>query len=104
MGPSRRGHVEQLAGNLLKLARLERDVSQSRDRIGYSATLAAPRLVHILAAIDQELRIQLAPYDSHDEIIDVTEQRLSADEQAHRAAIQDQFATQLRQGTILEPR
>lgn len=117
MGPTKRGHVERLAGNLLKLARLERDVSQRQ--LAEAANLAEsaiaeiesgarqpslPELANILAAIDQELRIQLAPFDSHDDIIDATEQRLSADDQAHRRTTQDQFAAQLRQGANLEPR
>ena len=91
MGPSQRGHVERLAGNLLTLARLERDVSQRE--LAEAANVAEsaiaeiesgarqpslPELAHILAAIDQELRIQLAPYDTHDDIFDATQQRLSA--------------------------
>ena len=65
MGPSRRGHVERLAGNLLKLARLEHDVSQRE--LAKAANVAEsaiaeiesgarqpslPELAHILAAID----------------------------------------------------
>lgn len=117
IGPTQSGHVERLAGNLLKLARLERDVSQRA--VAEAANVAEsaiaeiesgarqpslPELAHILAAIDQELRIQLAPYDSHDDILDATEQRLSADAHARRRATQDQFAAQLRQGAMLEPR
>ncbi|MFB1299306.1 helix-turn-helix transcriptional regulator [Mycobacterium sp. pW049] len=116
MGPSRRGHVERLAGNLLTLARLEHDVSQRE--LAKAANFAEsaiaeiesgarqpslPELMHILAAVDQELRIQLAPYDTHDDVLDATQQRLSADEQAHRRAIHDQFAAQLRQGASLKP-
>lgn len=115
MGPSQRGHVERWAGNLLRLARLERDVSQRE--LAEAANVAEsaiaeiesgarqrslPELMHILAAVDQELRIRLAPYD-HDDILDATQQRLSAEEQAPRRAIQDQFAAQLRQCASLEP-
>lgn len=116
MGPSRRGHVERLAGNLLTLARLEHDVSQRELAKAANVSESAiaeiesgarqpslPELAHILAAIDQELRIHLAPYDSHDDILDATQQRLSADEQARHRAIQDQFAAQLRQGASLDP-
>ncbi|MCP9276579.1 MULTISPECIES: helix-turn-helix domain-containing protein [Mycolicibacterium] len=115
MGPSQRGQVERLAGNLLKLARLEGDVSQRElaeaANVAESAIaeiesgarqLSLPELAHLLDSIDRELRQQLAPYDSHDDILDATELRLSADEQAHRRAVQDQFAAQLRQGATLE--
>lgn len=45
MGPSQRGHVERLAGNLLKLARLERDVS--RRELAEAANVAESAIAEI---------------------------------------------------------
>lgn len=89
MGPSTSLHVKRLAGNLLKVARARTGLSQRE--VAHSADVAQstiariesgarqpslPVLARILAAIDLELRITLAPYDDHDDILDATQARL----------------------------
>jgi transcriptional regulator with XRE-family HTH domain len=109
MGPATAGHVERLAGNLLKAARARADMSQRElAEVAHVAqsTIARieagtrqpslPVLARILAAIDLELRIALAPYDRHDDVLDAHQSRLSPAELAARRATQDNFATALR--------
>lgn len=51
-----------------------------------------PVLAKILAALNLEMRITLANYDAHDDILDTDGARLSADEHATRRSAQDRFA------------
>jgi len=44
-----------------------------------------------LAAIDLKMRITLEDYDSHDDILDAGNNRLSAEQRAARRPTQDQF-------------
>lgn len=47
---------------------------------------------------DLEMRISLAPYDAHDDVLDATEERLSGDEMERRRENQDDFASALKEG------
>ena len=80
MGPTKTGHVERLAGNLLRVARLGeacRNENWPRPRMWPQSTIARiesgarqpslPMLARILAAVDLELRINLEAYDAHDD-------------------------------------
>src|SRR4029077_11990554 len=97
MGHTTTGQTERLAANLLKLARARAGLSQRKlDDAAHVAqsTIARiesgtgqpslPVLARILAAIDLEMRITLADYDSHDDVLDAENHRLAADEQAGR--------------------
>ncbi|ORW69968.1 hypothetical protein AWC24_04370 [Mycolicibacter senuensis] len=55
-------------------------------------------LLRILAAVDLEVRINLAPYDDHDDVLDATEARLTPDRLIRRRVDQDAFAAALRHG------
>jgi transcriptional regulator with XRE-family HTH domain len=111
MGPSTRRYVERLAGNLLKVARANAGMSQRAlaDSANVPQSTIAriesgtrqpslPALARILAAIDLELRITLAPYDNHDDVLDAQQARLSPDESAARRAQLDNFAAALNRG------
>jgi len=50
-----------------------------------------PALARILAAVDLELRIDLAAYDDHDDILDATEAHYTGRQQAARQAAVDEF-------------
>jgi transcriptional regulator with XRE-family HTH domain len=105
MGPTTSEHVEHLAGNLLKVARAKSGMSQrelaetahiaqstvARIESG-SRQPSLPVLAKILAALNLEMRITLANYDSHDDVLDTGSARLSADEHAIRRSAQDRFA------------
>jgi transcriptional regulator with XRE-family HTH domain len=105
MGPTTGEHVERLAGNLLKVARAKSGMSQ-RDLAATAhvaqSTVARiesgsrqpslPVLAKILAALNLEMRITLANYDSHDDVLDADGARLSAGEHAARRGAQDRFA------------
>ncbi len=83
LGPTTAGYVDRLAGNLLRRARAEKDLTQrelasvagvpqstvARIESGTQQP-ALPLLARILAAVDLEPRIALAPYDSHDDVLD----------------------------------
>lgn len=97
MGPTKSAVVDRVAGNVLKLARLERGMTQRElaDVAGVAQSTIAriesgarqpslPLLARVLAAIDLEMRISLAPCDAHDDVLDVTEERLSGDELERR--------------------
>jgi transcriptional regulator with XRE-family HTH domain len=112
MGHTRTGQTERLAANLLKLARARAGLSQRKlaDAAHVAQSTIAriesgtrqpslPILARILAAIDLEMRITLADYDSHDDVLDAENHRLSADERAARRATQDEFTAQL-QGSV----
>lgn len=109
MGKTKARHVERLAGNLLRLARDEAEMSQRE--VAEAAHLAEsviaeiesgavqpslPDLARILAAVDLEMRIRLAPYDDHDDVLDATESRLTPDQRARRRDKQDAFSEALR--------
>lgn len=82
-GPTTTKNVQRFAGNLLKVARVERGLTQRElasaagvpqstvARIESGATQpTVPMLFRILAAVDLEPRIRLEPYDDHDDVLD----------------------------------
>ncbi|WP_131809544.1 helix-turn-helix transcriptional regulator [Mycolicibacterium iranicum] len=111
MGSTKSAVVDRLAGNVLKLARLERGMTQRElaavagvaqstiARIESGARQPSlPLMARVLAAIDLEMRISLAPYDAHDDVLDATEERLSGEELERRRENQDDFASALKEG------
>lgn len=110
IGPTTSGYVERLAGNILRIARAR--VSLSQRELAKAAhvpqsTIARiesgtrqpslPLLARILAAVDLELRINVADYNAHDDILDGDVARLSALQRQHRRQVQDEFAPHLRE-------
>ncbi|MGI8417444.1 MAG: helix-turn-helix transcriptional regulator [Nakamurella sp.] len=106
--------MDRLAGNLLRRARAEKGLTQRMlataagvpqstvARIESGAQQPSlPLLVRILAAVDLEVRIALAPYDTHDDVLDATEARLSPIEQGARTKEQDEFLAALTAGEQL---
>lgn len=83
MGPTKTADTERAAANLLKLARLEKDLTQralataagvphstvARIESG-SMQPTLPLLYRLLAAADLEPRIRLLAYDAHDDVLD----------------------------------
>jgi transcriptional regulator with XRE-family HTH domain len=103
--------VDRLAGNLLRRARAEKDLTQRElaSMAGVPQSTVAriesgaqqpslPLLARILAAVDLEPRIALAPYDPHDDVLDATEAGLSPTERRTRTRTQDEFLTALKAG------
>jgi transcriptional regulator with XRE-family HTH domain len=83
MGPTTTRAVEAFAGSMLRLARLQKSLTQRElaQAAGVpQSTIAAieagrrqpswPLLCRILAAADLEVRTHLAPYDDHDDVLD----------------------------------
>lgn len=111
MGTTKARHVERLAGNLLRLARAEAEMSQRElaEAARVAETMIAaiesgalqpslPELARLLAAVDLEMRIRLAPYDNHDDVLDATESRLTPYQRACRRDNLDAFSEALRTG------
>ncbi len=111
MGPTTAGYVDRLAGNLLRRARAEKDLTQRElaSVAGVPQSTVAriesgtqqpslPLLARILAAVDLEPRIALAPYDSHDDVLDATEARLHPAERVAQRQAQDLFLAALKAG------
>jgi len=109
MGPTTTGHVERLAGNVLRIARARAGLSQrelaeaahvpqstiARIESG-TRQPSLPVLARILAAIDLELRITVADYDAHD-ILDGDVARRPASQRRDRRRAQEEFVAQLRE-------
>src|SRR5215213_2396130 len=83
MGPTKTVDTEHVAANLLKLARLERELTQRAlataagvphstvARIESGAMQPTlPLLYRLVAAADLEPRIRLLTYDAHDDVLD----------------------------------
>ncbi|MBB2991093.1 transcriptional regulator with XRE-family HTH domain [Mycolicibacterium iranicum] len=111
IGTTKAHHVERLAGNLLRLARAEAEMSQRE--LAAAAHVAEtviagiesgalqpslPELARLLAAVDLEMRTRLAPYDNHDDVLDATASRLTPDQHARRRDKLDAFSEALRTG------
>ena len=109
MGPTRRRHSEQLAGNLLRLARAKRGWTQRQlaaaagvpqstiARIESGARQPAlPMLARLLAAADLDLRTRLEPYDDHDDVLDTLDAQLNPQQRDVQDAVQDELITELR--------
>lgn len=90
MGPTTQQNVERVPGALVKLARAKASLSQRQlaDLAGVPQPTIAevesgrrqpswPLLCKILAGADLEPRVQLAPYDNHDDVLDATVARLT---------------------------
>ncbi len=102
-GPTTQRYIDGLAGNMLRLARAQRDWSQRRlaEAAGVPVSTVAriesgarqPSLVTIsrlLAAAGLELRARLEPYDDHDDVLDARQAALTPKEQAQRAVAFEQ--------------
>lgn len=109
MGPTTTGHVERLAGNLLRIARARAGLTQRQLADAASvpqSTIARiesgarqpslPALARILAGADLEPRINLDSYDDHDDVLDASDRRLTEHERAAKRTAQDKFAARLR--------
>lgn len=109
MGPTTTRAVEGFAGALLRLARQDKRLTQRELAAAADVphtTIAKiesgsrqpswPALCRILAAVDLEPRVRLAPYDDHDDVLDATEARLSPQQRAARDRAQDAFVADLR--------
>jgi transcriptional regulator with XRE-family HTH domain len=105
MGATKASDSAQLAGNLLRLARQRRGVSQRRlaELAGVPQSTVAriethrqqptlPLLGRLLAAADLELRTRLADYDPHDDVLDTRRATMTAAEQDRVSSAQDRFA------------
>lgn len=88
MGPTTTYNVERAAGNLLRLGRSRRRVTQRQlaELAGVPQSTIAriesgdrqpsvPTLYRLLAALDLEPRIRLEDYDDHDDVLDRLAQR-----------------------------
>lgn len=106
MGSSRVQASQHLAGNLLRLARLRRGLSQRQlaERAGvpqstvgrietYRQQPTLPLLAKLLAAADLEMRTRLEDYDPHDDILDSERTRLTAAQRRRLQRAQDRFAS-----------
>jgi len=104
-GATTSAQVERLAANLLKLGRAKAGMSQRElaetAEVGQYTTAriesqtrqpSLPVLAKILAALNLQIRITLADYDSHDDALNAHDARLSAEQRARRHAAQDHFA------------
>lgn len=109
LGPTTARQVDRLAGNLLRRARAEKDLTQRElaSLAGVPQSTVAriesgtqqpslPLLARILAAADLEPRIVLGPYDTHDDVLDATEAQLSPAQRKAQAQKQDEFLEALR--------
>jgi transcriptional regulator with XRE-family HTH domain len=106
MGSSRVEASRQLAGNLLRLARLRRGLSQRQlaelagvpqSTVGrietYRQQPTLPLLSRLLAAADLELRTRLEDYDPHDDVLDADRARMTPAQRRRLQRAQDRFAT-----------
>lgn len=111
MGPTTQRNVEMVPAALLKLARRKKNLSQrelARLAGVRQPTIAEiesgrrqpswPLLCKILAAADLEPRVQLAPYDDHDDVLDATTARLTAEQRDQRDQALDAFLEAARAG------
>lgn len=87
--------MARLAGNLLRLARAERGWTQRQlaeaagvpvSTVGrIEAGLRQPSMLtvqRLLAAADTDLRVQLEPYEDHDDVLDARDQQRTTRERA----------------------
>jgi transcriptional regulator with XRE-family HTH domain len=105
MGSTRVSDSTQLAGNLLRLARLRRGLSQRQlaETAGVPQSTVAriethrqqptlPLLARLLAAADLELRTRLEDYDPHDDVLDARRATATSAEHRRTSGAQDRFA------------
>jgi transcriptional regulator with XRE-family HTH domain len=104
------------AGNLIKLARHDAGLSQRElaRRAGTSqATLSAyeagrkspsfETLVRVIRAAGQDLRVQVVPYDDHDDVMAAYEASLPREKLARYRARERQVLNRARKSRGLEP-
>lgn len=109
MGPTTQRNVERVPGALVKLARAKTSLSQRQlaDLAGVPQPTIAqiesgrrqpswPLLCKILAAADLEPRVQLAPYDNHDDVLDATAARPTPAERKIRERDLEAFLDDIR--------
>lgn len=112
MGPTTSAAVQHHAGNLLKVARAKKRLTQRElaDAAGVAQSTVAriesgarqpslPVLARILAAVDLEMRIRLEPYDDHDDVLDTTRARLTTEQLAHHDESMDAFFAKFTEAT-----
>lgn len=105
MGPSRVEASRRLAGNVLKLARLRRGLTQRQlaelagvpqSTVGrieaYRQQPTVPTLARLLAAADLELRTRLEDYDPHDDVLDAERAGMSPAQRERLGQARDWFA------------
>ncbi len=110
-GPTTTKIIAQLAANLLKIARIDKGLSQQQvaDAAGVPKSTIGrietgvmqptlPLLCRILAAVDLELRPRLEPYDDHDDVLDALDARLTAEQRTEQVRAQDDLIDALRIG------
>lgn len=111
IGPTTSDAVRQHAGNLLKVARAKKHLTQRElaEAAGVPQSTVAriesgvrqpslPVLAKILAAVDLEMRIRLEPYDDHDDVLDATQARLTPEQRALREKSMDEFFDKFTEG------
>ena len=97
MGLTTADHVNRMAGNLLRIARVQVGISQRQlaaaagvaqstiARIESGARQPSlPLLAKILAAVDLQPRITLEAYDPHDDVLDSLDKGLTPAQRAKR--------------------
>jgi transcriptional regulator with XRE-family HTH domain len=105
MGTTKTADNQQLAGNLLRLARMRGGLTQRQlaEAAGVPQSTVArieshrqqptlPLLARLFAAAGLELRSRLEDYDDHDDVLDARRARSSAASRARGRAAQDRFA------------
>jgi transcriptional regulator with XRE-family HTH domain len=105
MGATRQRDSERLGGNLLRLARLRRGLTQRQlaelagvpqSTIGrietYRQQPTLPLLARLLAAADLELRTRLENYDPHDDVLDIGRSRMTPAQRRRLERVQGRFA------------
>lgn len=112
-GPSTSYYTQRAAGNILRIARAKRGLSQRQ--LAAAAGVAPstvgrieagkvqpslPTLAKVLAAVDLEMRIRVDDYDDHDDILDATTARLTPDQRVARDAALDDFLARLKAGRV----
>lgn len=115
-GPTRQRQVEAFASSVLKLARIQRKLTQHELAAAAGvpqSTIAAieagrrqpawPLLCKILAAAGLEPRLQLVAYDDHDDILDATDARRTPAQIETNDRAQRRFTDQLRRSMSALP-
>lgn len=108
-GPTKAQDIQHWAGNILRVARAKRGLTQrqlaasagvARSTVGRIESGAVqptiPTLAKLLAAIDLELRVRIEECDDHDDVLDKTTASLTPAELAARFGKQDAFLAELR--------
>jgi transcriptional regulator with XRE-family HTH domain len=105
MGSTKTQDSQELAGNLLRLARVKTGLTQRQlaEAAGVPQSTVAriethrqqptlPLLARLLAAADLELRTTLDRYDSHDDVLDTRRSQTPAATRRKVREAQDRFA------------